>query len=165
MAKENSIRARSGSRKKKKSGSAKMNPQLAKFLEFVRSPEGRKVFALCLILVSAFMVIAFASHFFTGYKDQSMLAAGGEAPANWLGTIGAWVSQLFVSRGFGLMGILIPLYMALWGFALLEHKYYKTLWGLLKYVVFGVIWGAVFMAFISHIVWGEPSLLGGISPP
>ena len=158
--KENTIRARSSSRKKK-AAPGQVSQQIAKAIEFVRSPEGRKVFALLLILISAFMAIAFVSHFFTGYKDQSVLAAGGETPANWLGSMGAWVSQIFVSRGFGLMGLLIPVYTGLWGFALLEKNYYSFLWKMLKYVMFGVIWGSIFMAFISEIIWGRPSLLGG----
>jgi S-DNA-T family DNA segregation ATPase FtsK/SpoIIIE len=152
--------AAKGKKTPKKKGS-NAGAQLSAAMSFARSEEGRKVFALGTILVSAFMVIAFISHFFTGYQDQSVLDAGGKSASNWLGSIGAWISQLFVSRGFGIMAILIPLYTALWGFALLEKKYYRTLIKLLKYVFFGVLWGSVFFAFISFILWESPSLLGG----
>lgn len=162
--KANTVKGRSGAKKKKQSkgkGKGKSaGAQLKAVLSFLRSPEGRKVLALGGILVSAFMLIAFVSHFFTGYQDQSTLESG-ERASNWLGSIGAWISQLFVSRGFGIMAILIPVYTGLWGFAMLEKKHYRTLWKLLKYVIFGVLWGSVFFAFVSFVIWNEPSLLGG----
>jgi S-DNA-T family DNA segregation ATPase FtsK/SpoIIIE len=169
--KANTVKGRSGASKKiatkKKDGKSKVaaaGSQISALTSFLRSPEGRKVFALSGIMVSAFMVIAFVSHFFTGYQDQSVLEAGGQPARNWLGALGAWVSQLFVSRGFGIMAIVIPIYTGLWGFALLdgeEKKYYRPLWKMLKYVIFGVLWGSVFFAFLSEIIWKGPSLLGG----
>lgn len=165
--KANTVKGRSGASKKKKTSKSKAasaGVQLSAAMAFLRSPEGRKVFALSGILVSAFMVIAFVSHFFTGYQDQSFLEAGGQPARNWLGALGAWVSQLFVSRGFGIMAIAIPIYTALWGFALLdkqENKYYRPLWKMLKYVIFAVLWGSVFFAFLSDMLWKGPSLLGG----
>ncbi|HHG83227.1 MAG TPA: DNA translocase FtsK, partial [Bacteroidetes bacterium] len=165
--KANSVKGKSGAKKKpaaKKKGErkvAQVTAQFAMVRNFLRSPEGRKVFALLLILSSAFMIIAFVSHFFTGYQDQSMLEAGGQAAKNWLGSLGAWVSQLFVSRGFGFMAILIPVYAGLWGFALLEKKYYRILGRMFKYVLFAVLWGSVFFAFLSFIIWKGPSLMGG----
>lgn len=165
--KANTVKGRSGASKKKKATKGKAasaGAQLSAVTAFLRSPEGRKVFALSGILVSAFMVIAFVSHFFTGYQDQSVLEAGGKPARNWLGALGAWISQLFVSRGFGIMAIAIPIYTGLWGFALLdmqEKKYYRPLWKMLKYVIFAVLWGSVFFAFLSDIIWKGPSLLGG----
>lgn len=158
---QNTVKGKSNARSKAKKKKSNGVNYLAKAWEFVRSPEGRKVGALLLILVSAFMVIAFISHFFTGYKDQSMLEAGGEKPHNWLGSVGAWVSQLFVNRGFGIMAILIPIYTGLLGFALLENNYYGFLKKMLRYVIFGVLWGAIFFSFLSIVLWKAPGLIGG----
>ncbi|MFN8393504.1 MAG: DNA translocase FtsK [Bacteroidia bacterium] len=131
--------------------------RIGQFIQFMRSEKGRKVFGLFVILSSAVMLFSFVSHFFTGYKDE----AGEGMPANWLGGIGAWLSELFVRRGFGALAVVIPLYSGLWGFAILERKYTPFLFKILKYVFFTVLWGSVFLAFTSYLVWGKPSLLGG----
>lgn len=134
---------------------------LSKAVNFIRSDRGRKSLALLFILMSIVSAISFVSHFFTGYQDQTMLESGAETPRNWLGSFGAWISQLFVSRGFGIVAILVPLYSALWGFALLERNHYAFLWGMLKHVLFVTLWGSAFLAFISYLVWQSPSLMGG----
>lgn len=133
---------------------------LKKAVAFIRSPEGRKVFALLLLLVSAFMLIAFASHFWTGYRDQSALDGDGSAPRNWLGSAGAWVSDLFVRKGFGIPAIFIPIYTGLWGFAILEKNYSQFLWRMLSYLFFTVLWGSTMLFFISTLFKGE-GLIGG----
>lgn len=130
-------------------------------IRFLRSERGRKSVALGIILMSGIMAISFISYFFTGYQDQTMLEAGHDAPRNWLGAFGAWVSQLFVGRGFGVVAILIPAYLGLWGFALLERKHFDLMWRLFKHVLFAVLWGSAFFGFVSYLVWGAPSLLGG----
>lgn len=131
--------------------------KLSQFIAFMRSERGRKVVGLVVILMSSVMLFSCVSHFFTGYKDQ----AGGGMPANWLGGVGAWISELLVRKGFGLLAVVIPLYTGLWGFAILERKYSPFLFRILKHVFFSVIWGAIFLAFVSNLVWGHPSLLGG----
>lgn len=145
------------SSKKRANNSGKADNAFTKSLAFIRSEQGRKVFGLLVVLMSIIMLISFISHFFTGYIDQTRTGA----PANWLGSLGAWLSQLFVYRGFGLLAIIIPIYTGLWGFAIIERKYSQILFKLLKYVFFSVLWGAVFLAFISFLIWDSPSLLGG----
>jgi S-DNA-T family DNA segregation ATPase FtsK/SpoIIIE len=131
--------------------------KLSQFFSFMRSERGRKVLGLVVILTSAVMLFSFISHFFTGYKDQ----AGEGLPANWLGGVGAWLSELFVRKGFGALAVVIPLYTGLWGFAILEKKYSPFLFKILKYVFFSVLWGSIFLAFCSYLIWNKPSLLGG----
>ena len=128
-------KAKSKSRSKKASGNS-----LSTAISFVRSPEGRKVFALTLIFLSIVMLISIVSHFWTGRLDQSVLDGGAAAPSNWLGAVGAWMSDLLVAKAFGVMSVLIPLYTGLLGFAILENNYYRFLLKLLKYVFFAVVW-------------------------
>lgn len=146
-----------GKSKAKKKAS---NNYLSTVLKFVRSAEGRKVFALSLIFLSVIMLISIVSHFWTGRLDQSVLDGGDSAPSNWLGAFGAWLSDLLVAKAFGVMSIFIPLYTGLLGFAILENNYYKFLLKLLKYVFFGVVWGSAALYFIS-IVFGGEGLIGG----
>ena len=156
----------SGNKPKPKSSSNKGKQKsqgtksIANLIQFTRSPEGRKVFALVLILASVFMVIAFLSHFWTGHKDQSNLQGDGTVPSNWLGSVGAWLSEVFVREGFGLLALLIPIYTSMLGFAILEKNFYSFLWKVLKYVVFIVVWGSTTLYFISVLLGGE-GLIGG----
>lgn len=153
--KSNTSRKKSTKASKKKGGS-----NVKKAFQFARSPEGRKVFGLLIILVSIIMAISFLSHFFTGFRDQSALEGDGSLPKNWLGAFGAWISDLFVRRGFGAPAFLIPLFTALLGFAILEKNYYRFLWRVFKYVFFLVTWGSAMFYFISVIFKGQ-GLLGG----
>jgi S-DNA-T family DNA segregation ATPase FtsK/SpoIIIE len=155
--KDNSSASKATSGRSKKKGG---NP-IGSFIQFLRSDQGQQVMALTLIALSLASAISFVSHFFSGYQDQSLLEGGGEAPKNWLGAAGAWISQLFVSRGFGLLAILIPAYTALWGFALLESNHFAFVWKLFKHVLFATLWGSAFLGFLSFMIWGAPSLLGG----
>jgi DNA segregation ATPase FtsK/SpoIIIE, S-DNA-T family len=176
-AKENTVKDRSekaekqdksveqGLRKDKRSKEAAPAPEpapksgkIGQVAGFVRSERGRKVLGLLMILVSLIALVACISHFFTGYSDQTM---SGKMPANWLGGLGAWISHILVFRGFGLFAVLIPIYTGLWGFAVLERKYSPFLFKILKYFFFGVIWGSVTLAFLSLVIWGKASLLGG----
>ncbi len=125
---------------------------------FIRSERGRKVLGLLMIFASIIALIACVSHFFTGYSDQTI---SGKMPANWLGGLGAWISHILVFRGFGMFAIIIPLYTGFWGFAVLERKYSPLLFKVLKHVFFAVIWGSVTVAFLSLVIWGKASLLGG----
>jgi len=151
----------SKSKKSTKKKSAKAQPNYAQVAwQFMRSPEGRKVFGMLVILFSVIMLIACISHFWTGNMDQSSLAGGNDRPRNWLGAIGAGISDLLVRKGFGIPALLIPLYTGLLGFAILEKNYYRFLWKALKYVLFVVLWGATTLFFLSA-VFGGRGLIGG----
>lgn len=177
--KENTVKGKGGTTEPKggsgkKAAPAKKSPSpgigayLSNFMGFARSERGRKTFALLLILCAAILFLALISHFFTGNKDQSLVLSEGmllpteaEKPANWLGSFGAFFGHLFITRGFGVMAILLPLYLALIGVAMLERKYFALVWKLLKYVLFSVIWGSTFFAFVSLLAAGKSGNLGG----
>ncbi len=148
-----------GRPKAKAKGKASSN-YLATFFRFVRSPEGRKVFALTIIFLSVVMLISIVSHFWTGRLDQSVLDGGNAIPSNWLGAFGAWMSDLLVAKAFGLMSILIPFCTGLLGFAILENNYYRFLLIVFKYAIFFVIWGSATLYFLSIVFKGE-GLIGG----
>lgn len=168
---QNSVKGKAksgGSTKKKKASKGSVNESLAKVMAFIRSERGRKTGGLVLIITGIFLLLAFISHFFTGNQDQSLVLSEGalasdttEYPANWLGSVGAFFGYLFINRGFGIMALLIPLYLGLWGFAFLENKHYKLAWKLLKFVLFAVIWGSLFFSFISFLAKGQSGMLGG----
>jgi S-DNA-T family DNA segregation ATPase FtsK/SpoIIIE len=121
------------------------------------SPKNKLVLGVLLMLVSLLLEVAFLSYIFTGSADQSEVNALGYEPIrdlgantrNILGAFGAFVSQVFVYRWFGIAALAIPIvpFLAGWrlvfGFDLLHlnrttrEVIFYTLWisTLLGYVV------------------------------
>src|SRR5687767_13208446 len=67
------------------------------------------------LLASFFLTIAFVSYLFTGHADQSVVEAldttpvkeSGAGSENWLGLLGAWVSDYFIYQWFGIAAFFI----------------------------------------------------------
>ncbi|MGB6267453.1 MAG: DNA translocase FtsK 4TM domain-containing protein, partial [Olleya sp.] len=58
-----------------------------------------------LIILGVLFFIAFLSFLFTGKADQSAIAEFTSREVetkNWLSKLGAWISDLFIQRGFGI---------------------------------------------------------------
>ena len=118
------------------------------------TPEGReknrRVFAWTLLFIGFLSLLACISYFYTGKADQSALEPGveGQKVSNWLGFIGAYIANLLVYKGFGIFGILIPLFAIFLALVILEDEYYYIAKRLFKYVAFSVFWGSIFMAYV-----------------
>ena len=83
--------------KKRKSTRKKSNLSL--------SNQQKLVFGSLLLILGILLFIAFLSFFFTGNADQSIISefASREIKAeNWLNKVGAWISDLFIRKGFGI---------------------------------------------------------------
>ncbi len=119
-----------------------------------RSPEAqernRRVFAWTLLFLGFLSLLACISYFYTGKADQSALEPGveGQTVKNWLGFIGAYIANLLVYKGFGIFGILIPLFAIFLALVILEDEYYYIARRLFKYFAFSVFWGSIFLAYI-----------------
>lgn len=124
---------------------------------------GRKALAWTLIFLGILAFIACVSHFFNGKVDQSVAESGIRTGAvnNLLGFIGAWIANLLVTRGFGFFSLTLPLYGILIGLVLLEDDFYQLAKSLVKYILFVLIWGATFLAFIVTLSGSDNYDLGG----
>ena len=77
------------------------------------------VVGFCLLMISGYLIWAFASFFATGAADQSLIESPrpgeilneGREFQNACGSLGAYASWLFNKKGFGLAAFLIPIYM------------------------------------------------------
>jgi S-DNA-T family DNA segregation ATPase FtsK/SpoIIIE len=86
------------------------------FVLFYRDERTQKITGLLLILVSAYLTIAFISYFFTWDIDQDKVLSGAAnlflpetKVNNWLGKFGAIVSHFFMYKGFGASSfVLVP---------------------------------------------------------
>lgn len=150
---------------KKSASTPESNPvNFRAAVDFAKSEKGRKVFALSTILFNVFLFVSILSYFFNGHIDQSLIESGEIAdadPANWMGYLGAKFGFFFVTRGFGVMSLLIPMFGALLGFAMLENQYYKFTFKVFRYALFGMLWGSVFMGFMTLAISDKTTNLGG----
>jgi len=124
----------------------------------------RKVSSLLLVLFSILTLLACISYFYTGNIDQSVIEPGVQNPANarnWLGFVGASLSELLIRRGFGIFALIIPLYTAGVGIAWLEDNFYSYIKAAFKYVLFVVLWGSVFLSYFVLLTETDNPDLGG----
>ncbi len=92
---------------------------MARFKAFLADGRTHKVFALFLILTSAYLLVAFTSYLVTWKVDQDLMArpwgqifSSAVRVENWLGKLGAIVSHRFIHQWFGIAAFAF----ALWSF-------------------------------------------------
>lgn len=145
-------------KKKTKTASPKKNK--VKTPRFKLSNQQKLVFGSLLIILGILLFVAFLSFFFTGNADQSTLNEFGSRTVetkNWLSKSGAWLSDFFIQRGFGIASFIFSGLIFLSGiYVLLDLKKEKLqkhwFWGTLI-----VIWLSVLLGFFAH----KNDLLGG----
>ncbi len=106
-----------------------------------------------LIILGILFFVAFLSFLFTGKIDQSALSEFGSRDvqaSNWLSKLGAWISDLFIQRGFGVASFIFSGLTFLSGIYVLTDLNKTKLrkhwfWGVLV-----VIWISVFFGFFTH---------------
>lgn len=167
MAKQSSTR-RKRTTTKKKTSTGPISSLQNFFKSLASSPEQReqywKLLSWTLVFVSLVSLIACISYFFTGKVDQSELDTVAIEPGqvkNWLGNAGAYIADLFIYRGFGLVGLLIPAYGLLLGLLMLEDDYYAYARKLLKYVLFILFFGTIFISYFELLIDPDSAYLGG----
>ncbi|MEZ4827666.1 MAG: DNA translocase FtsK [Bacteroidia bacterium] len=166
MAKQTSTRRKKQDDKKKPAGP--ISSFLAIAEAFKTNPpnrdQNRKIFAWSLLFFCLISILACISYFFTGNGDQSVTEAGIEAAAevnNWLGFVGAKLSELIIRRGFGIFSFVLLLYGVVVGLVFLENDFYEYAKKILKYVLFIVLFGSAFFSYIEILMNSTTFDLGG----
>ncbi|MFK7781831.1 DNA translocase FtsK, partial [Psychroserpens sp.] len=139
-------------KKTKTKSKAKTTPKLKK-PSFKLSSQQKLIFGSLLIILGVLLFIAFLSFFFTGQADQSTLSefASRDVEAqNWLNKLGAWVSDLFINKGFGISSFIFSGLLFLSGvYVTLDINKSKLrrhwIWGTLI-----AIWLSVFFGFFAQ---------------
>lgn len=124
------------------------------------SNQQKLIFGSLLIILGVLLFISFLSFIFTGKEDQSALGnfpERSETYKNWASQLGAWVSELFISKGFGVPSFIFSGLIFLSGvYVTLNLKKAKLrkhwIWGTLI-----VIWLSIFFGFFTH----KYDILGG----
>ncbi|WP_417876286.1 DNA translocase FtsK 4TM domain-containing protein [Winogradskyella sediminis] len=111
------------------------------------------IFGSFLIILGVLLFISFLSFVFTGKEDQSALHNFPERSneyKNWASQLGAWVSELFITKGFGLPSFIFAGLLFLSGvYVSLNLKKSKLrthwIWGTLI-----VVWLSILFGFFTH---------------
>lgn len=147
--------------KKKRTTKAKPKPKAKlKRPSFKLSNQQKLIFGSLLIILGVLLFISFLSFIFTGKEDQSVLSnfpERSDAYKNWASQLGAWVSEFFITKGFGIPSFIFSGLIFLSGvYVTLNLKKGKLrkhwIWGTLI-----VIWLSIFFGFFTH----KYDILGG----
>jgi len=121
-------------------------------MEAFRAEYGRFIVGFLILCASFFLLLSFISNIFTGKFDQADVQNGALAQAhNWLGTLGAYVSNYFMDTCFGVTSLFIPLFTLLIGIKLMG-AYRVRLWKWFLNFSILMIWGSVFLSLLTDLL-------------
>lgn len=182
--KGNSFRKNTSTQREQRSGTSKRRVQQRTPSMATASEVGDKVIkiaGLFLLILSVYFLIAFTSYLFTWQEDQSYissanggwstllktrseLAFDGEQPAaiqNWMGKFGALLSHQFIYKWFGVASFIFIGVMFVIGHRLLFKVKLISIWKLLTYAAFGLIFTSVTLGFLHGFFAVYPHFLEG----
>jgi len=145
------------SKKNAKSSKRRSNP--------LSDPRIPKIVGILFLFLAFYMLVAFISYIFTWKTDQdkvlmfswNIIFQSDLAVANWLGRLGAFVSNTFMYWGFGVSSFLfIPLVWKM-GIDLIRTKSLRSAFHMSKYIILVVAFLSVLLEFIfssSGFTWG-----------
>ena len=115
----------------------------------VKTKQYKMLFGVLLILFAVGLLISFISFFVNGEHDQSAVNAfdnRNELTENWLGKFGAYISHLFIYRGFGVASFLfVKLFLITGAFFALQLPVKKLkntwFWDLFAIIVLSITFG------------------------
>ncbi|SFZ94301.1 DNA segregation ATPase FtsK/SpoIIIE, S-DNA-T family [Flaviramulus basaltis] len=124
------------------------------------SSQQKLVLGSFLVIFGIILCIAFISFFFTGEADQSTLTdftSRDTETQNWLSKSGAWLSDFFIQRGFGIASFIFSGLIFLSGVYVLMNLNKSKLrkhwfWG-----IFIIIWLSILFGFFKN----KSDILGG----
>lgn len=134
--------------KAKKTSKTKNKPRFKK-PDFTLNNQQKLVFGSFLVILGILLFTAFLSFIFTGKADQSAISeftTRDVEAQNWLSKFGAWLSDVFIQRGFGIAAFIFSGLTFLSGiFVLMDLSKTKLrrhwFWGTLIVIWFSVLFG------------------------
>ncbi|MFN8152839.1 MAG: DNA translocase FtsK 4TM domain-containing protein [Bacteroidia bacterium] len=128
----------------------------SKIVSLAKDERTHKISGLFLLLMSVFMLIAFASYFFTWKNDQSLVTGSwfdlfrysDKKVDNWLGKFGAILSHQFMYVWFGLSAFVLAFLSFLSGFKILFCADLLPMKKTLRYAVFTLFFLPPALSFI-----------------
>lgn len=148
---------------------SKMKPETVEKVvakELWKDERTHKILGSFLLLIAFLLFIAFTSYLFTWQEDQSKVFKGAqilmpshaEPMANMLGAAGAYFSDLFFRKGFGVASYLLCTLFFIAGINLFFGRKIFSLSRNIKYVIIGLVVISVTASFLTQ---GNPFPWGG----
>lgn len=124
--------------------------------EVVKDERTHKMIGISCILMSIFLFVAFTSYLFSWQEDQDkvfklgthFLFAENVNVSNLLGRLGAYLSHLFIYKGFGVASYLFCTFFLVIGVNLFVGKKIFSPSKNIKYVLVGLLYFSITLAFI-----------------
>ena len=123
-----------------------------------------KIFGILCLFLAAYLLIAFTSYLFTWHIDQNLvlrfnwtlLGQTDLEMANWLGRLGAIVSNGFFYWGFGLSSYIVVILLVFLGMNLIRQTPLSLFWGQVRNGIILMIVLSVLFEFLfsSGFPWG-----------
>nr|MCD4773031.1 DNA translocase FtsK [Bacteroidales bacterium] len=151
-------------KKKKQKRSSRKNKNNS--FGFLSNEKFRKISGSFLILLSIYLLFAFISYFFSWWLDYDKISKidlsdfnGRLDINNWAGFIGAYLSDIFIYRSFGISSFLFTLILFISGIKLATGFSLLHLGKTFRYSLFFIIWLSVSFGFLLQIT--KFPILGG----
>jgi S-DNA-T family DNA segregation ATPase FtsK/SpoIIIE len=116
------------------------------FIQLLKDDRTHKIFGSILLLFSVLLFVAFTSYLFTWEEDFSKVTQEGNKMlwfsdakvSNLMGTLGAFISNFFISNGFGVASYLLCSFFFVAGINLFFYKRIFNISRNLKYIIIGL---------------------------
>ena len=123
----------------------------------VHDERTHKITGFFLVLIAIWLCIAFVSYAYTWQLDQDKVFNSGKdfwfaddlKVENKLGRLGAWVSHLFIYKGFGIASYFLCMLPFVVGINLIFRKKIFRIWRNVFYSLTGLIYFSVALSFIT----------------
>ncbi|MCB0553537.1 MAG: DNA translocase FtsK 4TM domain-containing protein [Phaeodactylibacter sp.] len=123
-----------------------------------------KLFGILSLFLALYLFVAFTSYLFTWMEDQSYvlqfswsLLLGNYEMANWLGRLGALISNLFFYWGFGLPSYIFIVILVTVGLGLIRRSPISSFWPKLRFWLLILLMASIFLGVVAgraKFPWG-----------
>jgi S-DNA-T family DNA segregation ATPase FtsK/SpoIIIE len=128
-------------------------------LKLTFGPRTTQAVGIFFLFTAAYLFLAFISFYLNWFAELTddyfsdlplrlVLTDKGLQINNWMGNLGAFLSQLLVKDGFGAGAFYLPFMFFLAGFRLVFKRKILTPWGIWKYAIMGLLWLPLFMTVL-----------------
>lgn len=128
-----------------------------------KKPLLKTILGLVLFSFSIILFISFLSFYFNWKEDQSQLTSylnKNVTAQNIIGKTGAYLGEIFIFDGVGVIAFFIPFFLFILSFKVLFNKEILKIWKLLSHGIFFIIWTPIFLAMIFGSKWLLSGLIG-----
>ncbi|MGV3504422.1 MAG: DNA translocase FtsK [Adhaeribacter sp.] len=145
--------AKNAGKEKKPSSLPKLN---FSFLNFIFDRRFQLFVGFFFLLGSLYLTIAFVSYLFTGHADQSVVEAlpttglkdAGLESENWLGLVGAWISNYLIYEGFGVAAFFVVPIFFFMGYKIVFRRRNISVSYVWTLCLFGLCWFSLMFGYL-----------------